>query len=281
MRERGQPRPRSFYFLFAVFALYLAFLYGPMVCVFILSFQGPTGGMSFPMVGFSTHWFEVLFAGSGGQGVGDLHDSFVRSMRLAAIVAVLTTLIAVSAGMAYRRKFPGSNFVFYSAITSMVLPGIFVGFGIALVFNLLGYQVEWFTSGIGAQLTWSLPFGLLIMFIVLGRFNRSYEEAATDLGATSWQRFREVILPIILPGVIGIFMAGFTSSYEEAARTSLNVGTGNTMPMEITGLLTAATSPVLFAVGTVTTIFSFSLVIGTLLIAMAFAKRRRLRVQAH
>jgi putative spermidine/putrescine transport system permease protein len=281
MRERGQPRPSSFYFLFAIFALYLAFLYGPMLCVFILSFQGPTGGMSFPMVGVSTHWFQVLFGGSGGAGVGDIHDSFIRSMRLAAIVATLTVLIAVAAGMAYRRKFPGSNFVFYSAITSMVLPGIFVGFGIALAFNLMGYQVEWFTSGIGAQLTWSLPFGLLIMFIVLGRFNRSYEEAATDLGATSWQRFREVILPIILPGVIGIFMAGFTSSYEEAARTSLNVGTGNTMPMEITGLLTAATSPVLFAVGTVTTLFSFSLVIGTLLLTMAIARRRRLRIRAH
>jgi putative spermidine/putrescine transport system permease protein len=281
MRERGQPRPSSFYFLFAIFALYLAFLYGPMLCVFVLSFQGPTGGMSFPMVGVSTHWFEVLFAGSGGAGVGDIHDSFIRSMRLAAIVATLTVLIAVAAGMAYRRNFPGSNFVFYSAITSMVLPGIFVGFGIALAFNLMGYQVEWFTSGIGAQLTWSLPFGLLIMFIVLGRFNRSYEEAATDLGATSWQRFREVILPIILPGVIGIFMAGFTSSYEEAARTSLNVGTGNTMPMEITGLLTAATSPVLFAVGTVTTLFSFSLVIGTLLLTMAIARRRRLRIRAH
>jgi putative spermidine/putrescine transport system permease protein len=281
MRERGHPRPSSFYFLFAIFALYLAFLYGPMMCVFILSFQGPTGGMSFPMVGVSTHWFQVLFAGSGGAGVGDIHNSFIRSMRLAAIVATMTVLIAVAAGMAYRRKFPGSNFVFYSAITSMVLPGIFVGFGIALAFNLMGYQVEWFTSGIGAQLTWSLPFGLLIMFNVLGRFNRSYEEAATDLGATSWQRFREVILPIILPGVIGIFMAGFTSSYEEAARTSLNVGTGNTMPMEITGLLTAATSPVLFAVGTVTTLFSFSLVIGTLLLTMAIAKRRRLRIRAH
>jgi putative spermidine/putrescine transport system permease protein len=281
MRERGQPRPNSFYFLFGIFAVYLAFLYGPMICVFILSFQGPTGGMSFPMVGVSTHWFQVLFAGSGGEGVGDIHNSFFRSMRLAGIVAVLTMLIAVSAGLAYRRRFPGSNFVFYSAITSMVLPGIFVGFGIALAFNLLGYKVEWFTSGIGAQLTWSLPFGLLIMFIILGRFNKSYEEAATDLGATSWQRFREVILPIILPGVIGIFMAGFTSSYEEAARTSLNVGTGNTMPMEITGLLTAATSPVLFAIGTVTTLFSFSLVIGTLLIAGYFAKRRRLRAHAH
>lgn len=281
MRDRGQPRPKSFYLLFGVFAAYLVFLYGPMFCVFLLSFQGRDGGMSFPMTGVSLHWFQVLFAGSGGEGVGDLHNAFIRSMRLAGLVAVLTVTIAVMAGLAYRRRFPGANFVFYSAIASMVLPGIFVGFGIALLFNLLGYQVQWFTSGIGAQLTWSLPFGLLIMFIVLGRFNPSYEEAATDLGATSWQRFREVILPIILPGVIGILMSAFTSSYEESARTSLTIGSGNTMPMEITGLLTAATSPVLFAVGTVTTVFSFTLVILTLLITLGLAKRREQRVGQH
>ena len=66
MRDTGQRRPRSFYFLLALFVVYMAFLYGPMLCVFILSFQGPTGGMSFPMVGVSLHWFEVLFGGAGG-----------------------------------------------------------------------------------------------------------------------------------------------------------------------------------------------------------------------
>ena len=53
------------------------------------------------------------------------------------------------------------------------------------------------------------------MFAVLGRFNRSYEEAATDLGATNWQRLREVTLPILLPGIIGVALFGFTLSYDE------------------------------------------------------------------
>ena len=80
------------------------------------------------------------------------------------------------------------------------------------------------------------------MFIILGRFDPAFEEAATDLGATPRQRFQYVILPLILPGLIGIAMAGFTSSYEESARAGLNIGTGNTMPMELTGLLGAATT---------------------------------------
>ena len=53
------------------------------------------------------------------------------------------------------------------------------------------------------------------MFAVLGRFNRAYEEAATDLGATPWQRMREVTLPILLPGIIGVALFGFTLSYDE------------------------------------------------------------------
>lgn len=267
-------RSTSFYMLSVVFGLFVAFLYGPMLCVYILSFQGPTGGTSFPMRGFSLQWYQTLF--EGGRGVGDLGNAFWRSMRLCVIVAILSSVIAVAAGMAYRRKFMGSNFIFYTAIISMVVPGIFVGFGIALTLGLLGLKSDWWYSGVGSQLTWSLPFGLLIMFIVLGRFNPAYEEAATDLGATARQRFLYVILPIVLPGVIGITMAGFTSSYDEAARSSLNMGTGNTMPMELTALLGAATTPAMFAVGTLTTLFMFALVIGTLLLVGRIAKRRQL-----
>lgn len=275
----GHKRPLSYYVLSFVFVAFLLYLYGPMICVYLLSFQGPEGGMSFPLRGFSTVWFETLFT-AGGRGVGDIHNSFVRSLRLGAIVALLTMLIGVAVGMSFRRRYPGGNFVFYSAIISMIVPGIFVGFGISLTLNMLGLRPQWWYSGIGAQLTWSLPFAMLIMFIILGRMDKSFEEAATDLGATSFQRFQYVILPLILPGVIGMFMAGFTSSYEESARAGLNIGTGNTMPMELTGLLGAATTPVMFAVGTLTTLFMFTMVIGTLLFTTTLAKRRQLRLSS-
>lgn len=278
MRDAGQPRPKSFYFLGAFFVLFLAFIYGPMIAIYILSFQGKTGGMSFPMVGFSTHWFEVLAQGRGGEGVGDVPAAFQRSMRLAFFVALFTVTISVSAGLGFRRKFPGSTFLFYLTVSSMVMPSIFVGFGIALGFNLLGFSPYWATSGILSQLTWTLPFGLLIMFIVMGRFNPAYEEAATDLGATSRQRLFEVIIPILLPGIIGIAMAGFTGSYDEFARTGLNIGSANTLPMEIAALTQMATTPVLFAIGTVTTVLSFTLILGTLLLTGRMVRRRQVRI---
>ena len=141
---------------------------------------------------------------------------------------------------------------------------------------MLGWQTDWRTSGFGTQLTWTLPFGLLVMFAVIGRFNRSYEEAARDLGATAWQGTREVTLPILLPGIIGVALFGFTLSYDEFARTVLTAGSQNTLPLEIWAMTTNVTSPALYAVGTVTTLVSFT-VIGTALGSIALIQRHRSR----
>jgi putative spermidine/putrescine transport system permease protein len=273
MHSADGSRPWTFYVFAAFFGLFVAFLYGPMTVIYILSFQGPQGGMTFPMNGFSLEWFQSLFA---QKRVGDIAGAFVRSIELALVVAVITVVLSVVAGLAFRRRFRGSAFVFYLAIASLIMPGLFVGLGIALSFRLIGVDTRWFTSGLGAQLTWTLPFGLLIMFAVLGRFNRAYEEAATDLGATSWQRVREVTLPILLPGIIGVALFGLTLSYDELARTALGVGSQNTLPLEIWAMTTTITSPALYAVGAVTTAVSFVVII-TALTAIALIQRRRAR----
>ncbi len=273
MHSADGSRPWTFYVFAAFFGLFVAFLYGPMTVIYILSFQGPQGGMTFPMNGFSLEWFQSLFA---QKRVGDIAGAFVRSIELALVVAVITVVLSVVAGLAFRRRFRGSAFVFYLAIASLIMPGLFVGLGIALSFRLIGVDTRWYTSGLGAQLTWTLPFGLLIMFAVLGRFNRAYEEAATDLGATSWQRVREVTLPILLPGIIGVALFGLTLSYDELARTALGVGSQNTLPLEIWAMTTTITSPALYAVGAVTTVVSFVVII-TALTAIALIQRRRAR----
>jgi putative spermidine/putrescine transport system permease protein len=252
----------------------VAFLYGPMIVIYILSFQGPNGGMTFPMNGVSFHWFIALVSQTR---VGDIAGSFTRSIMLAALVAVITVLLAVLAGLAFRRPFRGSVFAFYLAIASLIMPGLFVGLGIALTFRLLGLPTGWVTSGLGAQLTWTLPFGLLIMFAVLGRFNRSYEEAAIDLGATNWQKLREVTLPMLLPGIIGVALFGFTLSYDEIARTALAAGSKNTLPLEIWAMTTNVTSPTLYAVGAVTTIVSFFVIVVALTSIGAIQRRRSRR----
>lgn len=266
-------RPRSFYVLAAFFTLFLIFLYGPTITIAILSFQGPQGGLTFPMRGVSLHWFGELFE---QQQVGDIWGSFSRSLVLGLMVMVTTIVVSVMGGLAFRKRFVGSGLLFYLIITSLVIPSILISLGVGLIFNQLGLRIHWASSGFGSQLTWTLPFGLLIMFAVFNRFDRSYEEAARDQGASAWQTIRHVVLPIIAPSLIGVALFGFTLSYDEFARTLLTAGSYNTLPLEIYGMTTNVTTPVIFALGTLTTIFSF-IVIGVFLLTVWALGRRRAR----
>lgn len=268
-----EPRPKSFYLLSAFFVLFLIFLYGPTVTIGILSFQGPGGGLTFPMRGVSLHWFRDLFE---QQAVGDIWGSFSRSLTLGLMVMVTTVVVSVMGGLAFRKRFRGSTILFYLIITSLVIPSILISLGVGLIWSQSGLPVHWSTSGFGAQLTWTLPFGLLIMFAVFNRFDASYEEAARDLGANAWQVIRHVVLPIIAPSLIGVALFGFTLSYDEFARTLLTAGSYNTLPLEIFGMTTNVTTPVLFSLGTLTTVFSL-LVIGVFLAIVWLTNRRRAR----
>ena len=264
-------RPLSFYILGAFFVLFLIFLYGPTLTIAILSFQGPSGGLTFPMRGVSVHWFKDLFE---QQAVGDIWGSFSRSLVLGLMVMITTVVVSVMGGLAFRKRFKGSTILFYLIITSLVIPSILISLGVGLIFSQLGFNVHWSTSGFGSQLTWTLPFGLLIMFAVFNRFDKTYEEAARDLGATPWQTISQVILPIIAPSLIGVALFGFTLSYDEFARTLLTAGSYNTLPLEIYGMTTNVTTPVIFALGTLTTLFSF-IVIGVFLLAAYLMRRSR------
>jgi putative spermidine/putrescine transport system permease protein len=269
----GDERPWTYYALGTLFGAFLVFLYGPMLVIYILSFQGPEGGVTFPMLGASISWFVNIF--EPGQ-MANIPVSFSRSIALATVVSLVTVAISVAAGLAFRRPFPGSSVVFYAAVASLVMPSLLVGFGIGLGFKFLGLEPSLFTSALAAQLTWTLPFGLFAMFAVVNRFDRSWEEAASDLGASSWQRLRYVTLPILLPGIMGVAVTAFTLSYDEYARTTLTIGSKNTLPLEIYALISSATSPTLFAIGTLTTAVSFLLISVTLLVVFRTQRRRGL-----
>ena len=285
-------RPAGFWPLAAVFALFVLFMYGPMAVIVALSFQGPEGGLTFPMRGLSLHWFRQL---AEGLGVVDIGAALRRSLGLGAAVMVFTVVLSVLAGLAFRKKLKGGNALFYIVVASLIMPSIIVSLGIGLEFRLLDTGIKWllgalgmegllenygtalglFTSALGAHLTWTLPFGLLIMFAVFNRFNTSYEEAARDLGATPWQSFSQVVLPLIAPSVVGIGMFGFTLSWDEIARTSQAIGDVNTLPLELQGLTSTVTTPAIYALGTVTTVVSF-LVMGLAIgLALLLARRRK------
>jgi putative spermidine/putrescine transport system permease protein len=283
-------RSGGFWLLAAFFALFVIFLYGPMLVIVVLSFQGPEGGLTFPLRGMSLHWFEKL---AQGLGVVDIGAALRRSLGLGLVVMACTVVFSVMAGLAFRKKLVAGNALFLVVVASLIMPSIIVSLGIGLEFRLLdtglkrvlealgmtetlevyGTALGLFTSALGAHLTWTLPFGLLIMFAIFNRFNPAYEEAARDLGATHGQTFRYVVLPLIAPSVVGIGMFGFTLSWDEIARTSQAIGDVNTLPLELQGLTTTVTTPSIYALGTVTMVVSF--VVMGLAVGLSSWLRRR------
>lgn len=266
-------RPWTFWVLATLFGLYVLALYGPMLCIYVLSFQDLRGGLVFPMKGLSLHWFVDLFT---QVRTGDVKGGFERSIVLAAIVTVLTVVGSFLAGLAFRNRFRGDGIVFYLMIGSLVAPGLVLGIGIGLLFQYLGLPASWYTSALGAHLSWTLPFGVLVMFAVMSRFDRAWEEAAYDLGASRWQIIRMVVIPILLPGIVAVALFGFTLSYDEFSRSLQTSGPLNTLPLEIWSMTLNVTSPSLYALGTVTTLASF-LIIGVCLGAIAVMQKRRAR----
>src|ERR1700733_8294714 len=113
---KGRRRPPIFWVLAALLGLFIVFLYGPIATIVLLSFQGPEGGLVFPMNGVSLHWFGALFR---PQSIGDIWGSFDRSLELGLIVMVCTVLLSFLAGLAFRRRFRGSTILFYLAVASL------------------------------------------------------------------------------------------------------------------------------------------------------------------
>src|SRR5258705_11033474 len=131
---RHDTRRPGFRPLAVVFGLFVLFLYGPVITIFVLSFQGPDGGLAFPMRGVSTHWYGELWK---GLGVVDIGAALRRSFALGVVVMTLTVLLSLSAGLAFRKKLVGGDLLFYVTVASLIMPSIIVSLGIALQFRLL------------------------------------------------------------------------------------------------------------------------------------------------
>jgi putative spermidine/putrescine transport system permease protein len=256
--------------LFIVFYVsYAVFLYGPMFSVFILSFQGVKGGMIFPLQNFGDlYWWKAMLSNEA------LHEAFLRSFSIALMVMVLTVILSLCAAMCLRGGSRFSSLVYYCALLSLLSPGIVIGLGINVFWKgALGLPIRWYITGVAGQLSWTLPFGVLVMIAVFNRFDPRLEEAAKDLGASKWTTFREILLPNIFPGLLGAGLFGFTLAYDELSRTMF-LTHKQTLPMRIYGMRMLELNPDLYALGTATTIFSFVIIATFLIIGLRLAKSR-------
>ena len=271
-RWSPQRKKKAWYnFLFGgYYAFFIVFIYGPMIAMFILSFQGRRGGTTFPMRGASLYWWNKLIEPSS---VGDMQGALGRSLILAIIVMLITALFSTMLAMAFRKKFFGSGLLFYTVMAGLMMPGILLSLGLAVLLKQMGIPTAWWSSGLGVHVVWTLPFGFLVMMAVFNRFDPTLEEAARDMGASEWTVFKEITLPLVTPGIVAAGLFGFTLSYDEFARTTLLSGQYNTLPLDINASMTQRIRPTLYALGTASTIFSI-LMIGLFLAVSSLLQRK-------
>jgi len=269
--------------LLAFMVLFLVFLYAPLGVLGVLSFQsGPEGGPQFPIVEWSTYWYRHLFGQVPPTRVAPLPigPSLLRSLALAGMTMVTSTVLGVLAAQAFRRRFRFSGAVFYLIVLGMIVPGVLVGLGIALLANALGLERAWWGTSFVAHVLYTFPFAFLVMLAIFNRFDRSVEEAAWSLGVTPLRTFRTITLPLIFPGVLSAMLFAFTLSYDEFSRTLFTTGGAQTLPLTIYGTFAVEIHPNIFAFGVLTTLFSFSLLaVYGILMTLSVRRGRRVAMQ--
>jgi putative spermidine/putrescine transport system permease protein len=128
--------------------------------------------------------------------------SLVRSLTLAFMTMVTSTVLGVMAAQAFRGNFRGRSLVFYLIVLGMIVPGVLVGLGAALVATTTGIERHWYTTAFATHVVYTLPFCFLVMLAIFNRFDSSVEEAAWSLGVSPTKTFRKITFPLIFPGVL-------------------------------------------------------------------------------
>ncbi|HEX4765280.1 MAG TPA: ABC transporter permease [Lichenihabitans sp.] len=260
--------------------LFLLFLYGPLLVLGILSFQsGPEGGPQFPILHWSTYWYRDIFGLNPPSRIAPLpiQDGLLRSLALAFLTTVVSTTLGVMSAQAFRQRFRGSGIVFYLIVLGMMVPGVLVGLGTALLANNLGIDRHWWSTAFVLHVVYTFPFAFLVMLAIFNRFDPAVEEASWSLGVTPARTFRKVTFPLIFPGVLSAMLFCFTLSYDEFARTLFASGPDLTLPLAIYGTFSVEIHPNIFAFGVLTTLFSLAL-LGVYAVLMSLSVRRARRV---
>jgi len=271
----GKRRDWSKWGLALYFAVFLVFLYGPMILMAILSLQGYFGGVTFPFRGpLSSIWWQSLIhttvAGTPTHAT-EIHTGAKSSLYLSLAAGAIVSLLAFTLSMAFRRRwrFRSDAAAFYVIMLALMTPGFLLAVGTQLFWSYMGLHASIWHTALGANVIWGIPFGFLVMLAVWNRYDPRVEEAARDLGADQKRTFREVTLPLVWTGIFGCFLFGFTLTWNDYDRSVLfQSRSTDSLPLEIGGItFTGGVRPDLYALGTATTIVSLLVIVLLLVLA--------------
>jgi putative spermidine/putrescine transport system permease protein len=201
------------------------FLLLPIAIIVVFALN-PTPYIAFPPVGVSLRWFAKFFSSP------DFMNSLWLSLRVAAVVVVLATVVGALAALAIARgNLPGARLMTAAFLSPLMLPAILTGLALFQVFMLAGIGRPLWGLVVGHTLV-AVPYVLRTTLAVLHDFDRRIEEAAAVLGAPPPRVFREVTLPLIRPCVMAGGIFAFIVSFDQfPISLFLVVPNGETLPV--------------------------------------------------
>jgi spermidine/putrescine transport system permease protein len=244
----------------------LGWLILPIAVMILFGFNDTRSKQNFQWVGFTLKWYRHLFDKQ------DLTTALINSLTIATISTLITTLLGTFVGIALGRyRFTGkslTNLVLFAAISS---PEVVMGASLLSMFVTLGAPRGYWTIVI-AHVMFSLAFVAVTVRARVVGLDPSIEEAAQDLGADSFTRFRLVTLPMIMPGVMAGALLAFVLSVDDFVITNFTSGSTLTFPLWIYGSTRTGTPPQVNVMGTL--IFA----VGVLIAVVNVVNTRRRKI---
>lgn len=231
--------------------LALVFLYVPLVFVFLNAFNADRDLARWG--GFTLHWFDIAVSD------GRARDDFVTSIVIAVATTAISLVIGVTAAL-WSRGATTRGRALLDATTYMriVLPEVVVAVGLFVLFRRLDLGL-----GTPAILLGHVVFNSALATVILqarvATMGRTLEEAAMDLGASSWRVFRRVTLPQLLPAVVVAGLLTFTFSLDDVITSAfLGGGSTETLPVYILGLVRHQITPQVNAMGAIVMVITLA-----------------------
>ncbi len=213
-----------------VAGLVVAYMLIPIAVIFVFSFNDPAGKYNFTWVGFTLkHWANAF-------GIPELNSALLTSLKLAVLATLISTAIGTLMALGLvRHRFHGRRAANFLIVIPMATPEIVMGASLLSFFLILSQPQLGFQTLLIAHVMFCISFVVVVVRSRLIGFDRNLEEAAQDLGASSFETFRLVTLPLIMPGIVGAGLLAFALSIDDFVISNFNSGTTVTFPLYIYG----------------------------------------------
>lgn len=254
---------RSTLFWAIVAAIFVVFMLSPIVLLVVFSFTSRTL-TNFPMEGLSLRWWQEMVV------TRQFWPSFANSLIIGFCVAVVSGVVGTLAaiGLAAMPKRHASIIMGLLTLPVMLPPLVL---GVALLSFYVSIDLKLgLPTVIVSHVLFAQPFVILVVHARMVNFDPRVVESARDLGATPLQAFFTVTLPIIRPVVIGAALIAMALSIDDFIITFFTIGTGNTLPTLVWGMIRTGLTPAVNAIGTLILL----LTIGSTVVALWLTRYR-------